>query len=77
MKDAFKITWEADDGYSGPARPHAFLVRASDVDAETEDEARELFWQLVSDEFRTLVSAFSRDEDDFVAWVMDRKAEAV
>ena len=38
MKGAFKITWEADDGYSGPSRPHAFLVRASDVDAETEDD---------------------------------------
>jgi len=76
MSGTFKITWEAEDGYGGPSRPHRFSVHASDVDAETEEEAKELFWQLVSDEFRNIVSAFSRDEDDFVAWVMARKAEA-
>lgn len=75
MRQTFKITWEAEDGYCGPSRPHSFRVDADSVDAETEEEARELFWQLVDDEFRAAVSPISEDEDAFVSWVLANNQE--
>ncbi len=73
----FEVTWEVDDGYAGPARPQHFSVHGRDIDPETEAEARELFWELVEDEFRNSINPISDDESAFVKWAMSLRGDAL
>jgi hypothetical protein len=66
---SFTVKWQAYDGYAGRARPQSFVVDPGEIEEDMDDDAlEELFYELLSDDFREKVSAESPDVDAFVDW---------
>jgi hypothetical protein len=55
------ITWEADDGYAGPSRPHQIVASVSDFSDLDPEEREALVEAMVRGEFEEKVSYAIKD----------------
>lgn len=73
MEDQFNVTYEIDDGYVGGHRPQHFPIYASDLEDDMSDkDLSNLFNELMEDDMASRVSAYSKMEDDFIAWAKEQ-----
>jgi hypothetical protein len=64
----FTVTWQAEDGYAGGARPHGFNIDKDEVDGMDEKELRKYFRDEIQNAFNETVSPSCDQEDEFVTW---------
>ena len=75
MAEKYEITWQADDGYVGGSAPQHCAIDAYDIDADmSEEDLKNLFWQVVQDDFEQKVSPVSEDEVSFIEWAKEEIA---
>lgn len=76
MNDAFEVTWEAEDGYCGGARPHHFDISTDDFEKDTtEQELEEIFNDMLDSEFSSHVAPSTSDLPRFLEWAKERQKE--
>jgi hypothetical protein len=74
--EVFTVNWEAADGYVGPARPQSFDISVDEIDKDDSEEAlRELFDDLLRNDFEERVRPETDDLDRFLEWAKARQAE--
>lgn len=67
--DKFKITYEANDGYVGGARPQYTSIDIDELGGnESDQDLKDLFWNEIQRHFQETVNPHSEQEDEFVAW---------
>ena len=74
--ESFDVTYEVDDGYVGGSRPQGLTISAAEFDADdTEATLRQLFREIVEEDFRQNISWYSSDEDRFIEWALSLRSQ--
>ncbi len=68
---SFKVNYEVDDGYVGN-RPHKFTIDEDAIETEaTEEELRELYDELVYEDFQQRITPYGENVEEFIAWAKE------
>lgn len=77
MSNSHFVSWQAEDGYCGGARPQLTMISADEIEDEmTEKQLRELLESVIQDDFEQKVVASWNDTEsaNFLAWAREVQA---
>jgi hypothetical protein len=66
--EEFRVSYGVDDGYIGSGK-QSFTIRGSDIEEDmSEDALKDLFWDMIQEDFEQNVHPVSYQEDEFIKW---------
>lgn len=72
MKKYFVCNYELEDGYVGASRPQKFKIYANQINERlSKADLKELFGELLYEDFQSKVEPVSDDMEAFLEWAQD------
>ncbi len=69
MTDKFEARYEVEDGYCGKSRPQHFNICSSEIEDDMNiDDLKELYYDMVQNDFEQKISAGAERVDEFIEW---------
>ncbi len=73
MSEKFEASYEIEDGYAGRSRPQSFCIDPQDIMEDMDEEdLREMYRDMVQEDFQQKIAPFGTNEDEFVEWALSQ-----